>query len=90
MLAAKGIKGAAVARNTFKDADEVDRALKVNAGEAASASRRETALSGRMDKFFGQLDGKTSAEIALHPVVKESDQSACSPPCSADQRADHR
>jgi hypothetical protein len=46
----------------------------VNAGETA-ASRRESGLSTRMDKFFGQLDGKTSAEIALHPVVKESDQS---------------
>jgi hypothetical protein len=74
MLAARAIKGAALARNTFKDASEVDRVLKVNAGETA-ASRRESGLSTRMDKFFGQLDGKTPAEIALHPVVKESDQS---------------
>jgi hypothetical protein len=74
MLASKAIKGAALARNTFKDASEVDRVLKVNAGETA-ASRRESGLSTRMDKFFGQLDGKTPAEIALHPVVKESDQS---------------
>jgi hypothetical protein len=47
----------------------------VNAGTAEAATRRESAMSGRMDKFFQGLDGKSSAEIALHPVVKESDQS---------------
>jgi hypothetical protein len=73
MIAGRAVKGAAVARNTFKDATEVDRVLKVNAG-AEAATGREAGLSGRMDKLFTELDGKTSAEIALHPVVKESDQ----------------
>jgi hypothetical protein len=74
-LGAKAIKGAAVARNTFKSADEVGNVLKVNAGEAAATSLRETGMSNRMNKLFTQLDGKTAAEIALHPVVKQSDQS---------------
>jgi hypothetical protein len=73
MIAGRAVKGAAVARNTFKDATEVDRVLKVNAG-AEAATGREAGLSGRMNKLFTELDGKTSAEIALHPVVKESDQ----------------
>jgi hypothetical protein len=73
MIAGRAVKGAAVARNTFKDATEVDRVLKVNAG-AGAATGREAGLSGRMNKLFTELDGKTSAEIALHPVVKESDQ----------------
>jgi hypothetical protein len=74
MAGSQGHQGCGGCPQHLQGCDEIDRALKVNAGEAASASRRETALSGRMDKFFGQLDGKSSAEIALHPVVKESDQ----------------
>lgn len=74
MLAGKAIKTTAVARNTFKDAAEADKILKINAGEVKPTTIREAGLSGRMDKLFSQLDGKSSAEIMLHPVVKESDQ----------------
>jgi hypothetical protein len=73
-LAGKYGKAAALARNTFRDVSEVDRVLQVNAG-ASAATRRETNLSNRMTGFFKEIRGLSPAEIALHPVVKQSDQS---------------